>query len=119
MYSESNVRPPEAGFEIEVTEEGKCNVHFYEDIKEKEAAGEDTIYGYDLYSLNDTVYHENLQANIEANKEAWINKAKEEKEPEYTEKQRMEQEITDLYLESIEQGQEITDLELLYLGGNE
>ena len=46
-------------------------------------------------------------------------KDKENAEPEYTETQRLQQDITDLMLESIEQGQQITDLELLIMGGNE
>lgn len=50
---------------------------------------------------------------------AGLEKAKEKAEAEYTESQMTEQEITDLMLESIEQGQQITELELMILGGTD
>lgn len=122
MRAESAILPPtESDFLIERTDNGKCIVHFCENIAERTTDDGDTVYSFDWYSLKDIPYHENLKSNIESNKALWLQKAKakETEEPEYTERQLLEQDITDLMLESIEQGQQITDLELLILGGNE
>lgn len=122
MQAESTIKPPVGNkFLIEQTGNGKCIVHFYENIEEKTTDDGDTIYSFDWYSLEDIPYHENLKSNIKSNKAVWLKKAKEKEstEPEYTERQLLEQDITDLMLENIEQGQQITDLELLILGGNE
>lgn len=120
MKAESTIKPPAtAKFLIEQTGNGKCNVHFYENIEQKTTEDGDTIYSYDVYVLNHIPYHENLESNIKANKNVWLQTAKDKEnaEPEYTETQRLQQDITDLMLENIEQGQQITDLELLILGG--
>ena len=79
------------------------------------------MYEYDTYVLYGIPYHDNLGGNIAANETAWLDMAKaaENAEPEYTDIQKLEQEITDQMLENIEQGQQITDLELLILGGTE
>lgn len=122
MKAESTIKPPVVNkFLIEQTGNGKCIVHFYENIEEKTTDDGDTIYSFDWYSLEDIPYHENLKSNIKSNKAVWLKKAKEKEsaEPEYTERQLLEQDITDLMLENIEQGQQITDLELLILGGVE
>ena len=122
MKAESTIKPPvTAKFLIEQTGNGKCNVHFYENIEQRTTEDGDTLYSFDWYVLNDVDYHDNLEMNIEANKVIWFEMAKdkENSEPEYTETQRLQQDITDLMLESIEQGQQITDLELLIMGGNE
>lgn len=122
MKAESTIKPPVGNkFLVEQTGNGKCIVHFYENIEEKTTDDGDTIYSFDWYSLEDIPYHENLKTNIKSNKAVWLKKAKEKEsaEPKYTERQLLEQDITDLMLENIEQGQQITDLELLILGGNE
>ena len=122
MKAESTIKPPVTSkFLIEQTGNGKCNVHFYENIEQRTTEDGDTLYSFDWYVLNDVNYHDNLEKNIEANKAIWIKtvKDKENAEPEYTEAQRLQQDITDLMLESIEHGQQITDLELLMIGGNE
>lgn len=122
MKAESTIKPPVTSkFLIEQTGNGKCNVHFYENIEQRTTEDGDTLYSFDWYVLNDVNYHDNLEKNIEANKAIWIKTAKDKEnaEPEYTEAQRLQQDITDLMLESIEQGQQITDLELLMIGGNE
>lgn len=122
MKAESTIKPPVGNnFLIEQTGNGKCTIHFYENIEENTTDYEDTIYSFDWYSLEDIPYHENLKSNIKSNKAVWLKKAKEKEfaEPKYTERQLLEQDITDLMLENIEQGQQITDLELLILGGNE
>lgn len=122
MKTESTIKPPVTSkFLIEQTGNGKCNVHFYENIEQRTTEDGDTLYSFDWYVLEDVNYHDNLKKNIEANKVVWLKAAKDKEnaEPEYTEAQRLQQDITDLMLESIEQGQEITDLELLMIGGNE
>ena len=123
MRAESTVKPPVSlKFIIEETGSGKCNVHLYENIEETANECGDTIYTYDVYILEGIPYHENLKRNIKANREEWLKiaKAKEEQQPEYTEVQLLQQEITDQMLENIEQGQHITELELLILmGGTE
>jgi hypothetical protein len=122
MKAESTIKPPVTSkFLIEQTGNGKCNVHFYENIEQRTTEDGDTLYSFDWYALEDVNYHDNLKKNIEANKGVWLKAAKDKEnaEPEYTEAQRLQQDITDLMLESIEQGQQITDLELLMIGGNE
>ena len=122
MKTESTIKPPVTSkFLIEQTGNGKCNVHFYENIEQRTTEDGDTLYSFDWYVLEDVNYHDNLKKNIEANKIVWLKAAKDKEnaEPEYTEAQRLQQDITDLMLESIEQGQQITDLELLMIGGNE
>lgn len=122
MKAESTIKPPVADkFLIEQTGNGKCNVHFYENIEQRTTEDGDTLYSFDWYVLEDINYHDNLKNNIESNEDIWLKvaKDKENAEPEYTETQRLQQDITDLMLESIEQGQQITDLELLIMGGNE
>lgn len=122
MKAESTIKPPVADkFLIEQTGNGKCNVHFYENIEQRTTEDGDTLYSFDWYVLEDVNYHDNLKNNIKANKAIWLKAAKDKEnaEPEYTETQRLQQDITDLMLESIEQGQQITDLELLIMGGNE
>lgn len=122
MRAESTIKPPvKDKFLIEQTGNGRCNVHFYEDIEQRTTEEGDTLYSFDWYVLENVYYHDNLKKNIKENKFAWLGAAKDKAnaEPEYTEKQRMEQDITDLMLESIEQGQQITDLELMIMGGNE
>jgi hypothetical protein len=109
-------------FTIEETGNCKCNVHLYENIEEHTNEDGDIIYTYDVYVLEGIPYHENLKTNIKAKKGRWLEiaKAKEDEEPEYTEVQLLQQEITDQMLENIEQGQHITELELLILmGGTE
>lgn len=122
MKAESTIKPPVADkFLIEQTGNGKCNVHFYENIEQRTTEDGDTLYSFDWYVLEDINYHDNLKNNIESNEDIWLKAAKDKEnaEPEYTETQRLQQDITDLMLESIEQGQQITDLELLIMGGNE
>ncbi len=122
MKAESTIKPPvTAKFLIEQTGNGKCNVHFYENIEQRTTEDGDTLYSFDWYVLEDVNYHDNLKKNIKANKSVWLKAAKDKEnaEPEYTETQRLQQDITDLALENIEQGQQITDLELMILGGNE
>ena len=122
MKAESTIKPPVTSkFLIEQTGNGKCNVHFYENIEQRTTEDGDTLYSFDWYVLEDVNYHDNLKNNIKANKSIWLKAAKDKEnaEPEYTETQRLQQDITDLMLESIEQGQQITDLELLIMGGNE
>lgn len=122
MKSESTIKPSlTQKFSIEHTHDGKCNVHFYENVTERINDFEDTVYEYDTYVLYGIPYHDNLEGNIAANETAWLDMAKaaENAEPEYTKIQKIEQEITDQMLENIEQGQQITDLELLILGGME
>lgn len=98
-----------------------CNIFFYNNINTSTDEYGNTIYQYDLYVLYDIPYHNNLEKNITSAFDLWLEKAidKENAEPEYTEEQRLQQEVTDLMIENIEQGQQITDLELLILGGNE
>ena len=120
MRAESTVKPPvNLRFIIEQTGGGRCNIHFYENIEEATNDEGGKIYAYDVYILRDIPYHENLKANIKAKRDEWLEtaKAKEAEAPEYTELQLLQQEITDLMLESIEQGQYITELELLILTG--
>ena len=121
MRAESTVKPPVSlKFIIEELGSGKCNVHMYENIEEKTTEEGDTLYTYDVYILKDIPCHENLKVNIKSKKAAWLAMAKaaEEAEPEYSDIQRLEQDITDQMLENIEQGQYITELELLIIGGN-
>ena len=122
MRAESTIKPPVTlKFLIEQTENGKCNVHFYENITQRTTEEGDTLYSFDWYVLENVNYHENLKQNIKENKAVWLKAAKDKEnaEPEYTDTQRLEQDITDLMLDSIEQGQQITDLELLIIGGIE
>ena len=122
MKAASTIKPPVTDkFLIEHTGNGKCNVHFYENIEQRTTEDGDTLYSFDWYVLEDVNYHDNLKNNIKANKSIWLKAAKDKEnaEPEYTETQRLQQDITDLMLESIDQGQQITDLELLIMGGNE
>jgi len=123
MRAESTVKPPlSLKFTIEETGNGKCNVHLYENIEETTNEEGDTIYSYDVYTLENVPYHENLKTNIKNKKAAWLERAKEAEnaDPEYTELQRLQQDVTDLMIENIEQGQYITELELLILmGGSE
>lgn len=122
MKAESTIKPPVTSkFLIEQTGNGKCNVHFYENIEQRITEDGDTLYSFDWYVLENIRYHDNLENNIKENKDVWLKAAKDKEnaEPEYTEIQRLQQDITDLMLESIEQGQQITDLELLIIGGNE
>lgn len=120
MRAESTIKPPVSlKFAIEKTSNRKCNVHFFENVEEHTSEDGETIYTYDVYVLKEIPYHENLKNNIEAQKSKWLEiaKAKEDEEPEYTEVQLLQQEITDQMLENIEQGQYITELELLILNG--
>ncbi len=120
MQTESTIKPPiQLRFIIEETGNGKCNIHFYENIEQTTNKGGDTVYTYDLYILKDMRYHANLKNNIKANKAKWLAMAiaAENAAPEYSESQRLEQEITDLQIENIEQGQQITDLEIMVLEG--
>lgn len=120
MKTESTVKPPESAFTIERLKCGKCNVHLFENIEKTTNTYGDTIYTYDLYILRDIRYHNKLGENMEAYYTKWLEKAKaaENEEPAYTEIQRLQQDMTDLMLENIEQGQYITELELLIMGGN-
>lgn len=122
MQTESTVKPPSAlKFLIEETGGGRCNIHFYENIREGVNPEGDALYTYDWYVLEDVPYHPNLKANIKAEKSRWLAIAKEQEdaEPEYTEFQLLQQEITERMLENIEQGQQITELELLIRTGGE
>lgn len=120
MRAESTIKPPVSlKFAIEKTGNCKCNVHFFENVEEHTNEDGDTIYTYDVYILKGIPYHDNLKNNIETQKSKWLEiaKAKEDEEPNYTEVQLLQQEITDQMLENIEQGQYITELELLILNG--
>ena len=120
MKAESTVKPPlSLKFTIEESGGGKCNVHLYENIEETITKEGDVIYTYDVYTIENIPYHSALRTNIENERAAWLEmaKASEEADPEYTEIQRLEQDITDQMIENIEQGQYITELELLIIGG--
>ena len=125
MRSESTVKPPLSGYEIEELGGGKCNILLYDNVTEvtkvtEESNEETTIYEYDFYLLTNRTNYENLTNNLTNNLSAWIAmaKASENAAPQYTEVQQMQQDMTDLMLENIEQGQQITDLELMILGGD-
>lgn len=125
MRSESTVKPPLNGYEIEDIGGGKCNILLYDNVtevtKSNESNEETTAYEYDFYLLGNRTNYENLPNNLSNNLYAWIEMAKvaENAAPQYTEIQQMQQDMTDLMLENIEQGQQITDLELMILGGDE
>ena len=124
MRSESTVKPPLSGYEIEDIGGGKCNILLYDNVTEvtnsNESNEETTIYEYDFYLLTNRTNYENLGNNLVNNLSAWIAMAKadENAAPQYTEVQQMQQDMTDIILENIEQGQQITDLELMLLGGD-
>lgn len=121
MKAESTVKP--MSYSIERNGE-YAEITLYENIEEmtweNEQGEEEKYYVYDEYRLT-IPYRDNLAAGIEKYFDAWLDMAKaaENAEPEYTDIQKLEQEITDQMLENIEQGQQITDLELLILGGME
>lgn len=123
MRTESTVKPPLSGYEIEDIGGGLCNVLLYDNVTEVtrenyESETTETAYEYDFYILTRTNY-EDLANNLANNLSDWIAMAKaaENAAPQYTEVQQMQQDMTDLMLENIEQGQQITDLELMILGG--
>ena len=125
MRSESTVKPPLSGYEIEDIGGGKCNILLYDNVKEttkvtEESDEETTIYEYDFYLLANRTNYDNLADNLVNNLSAWMAMAKaaENAAPQYTEVQQMQQDMTDIMLENIEQGQQITDLELMILGGD-
>lgn len=124
MRSESTVKPPINGYEIEDIGGGLCNILLYDNVTEatkvtEESNEETTIYEYDFYMLTNRTNYDNLANNLVNNLSTWIAMAKaaENAAPQYTEVQQMQQDMTDLMLENIEQGQQITDLELMILGG--
>lgn len=91
MKTVSNIYPE--AYEIEVLPNGMCDILFAENVVETQ----DAEYVYDLYRLR-TPYRENLGESIEANYEAWLEKAKQPPPVVYTEIQQVEQHITDLEL---------------------
>ena len=77
MRAESTVKPPMSlKFTIEETDNGKCNVHLYENIEEHTNEDGDIIYTYNVYVLEGIPYHENLKTNIKAKKSRWLDTAK-------------------------------------------
>jgi hypothetical protein len=80
MQTESNIKPLER-FKIENIRNGHCTVFFFTNITEEQRNqdGEDekVTYVYDMYTIK-TFYRTNLQEDIEANYDEWLNLAKQE-----------------------------------------
>ena len=80
MKEENNIKP-EKKFEIEnISEDGKCDVVFYDNIQEEtKTDGEKIVkaYIYDIYRIT-VRYRDTLEEDLENNSETWLNFAKEE-----------------------------------------
>ncbi len=80
MQEENNVKPAKK-FEIQnINEDGKCDVVFYDNIKEETRSnGEENqiIYLYDIYRIT-VRYRDTLEEDLEQNYEIWLNFAKDE-----------------------------------------
>ena len=78
MKEESNIKP-EKNFKIEnITDEGKCDVIFYEDIIEeiRDAGEKETkVYSYNFYRIT-VRYRETLEEDLENNYKMWLEFAK-------------------------------------------
>lgn len=110
MKAQSELKPKD--FKISKFNNRSAEVLFTDNVISTENGFE-----YDLYALT-LPYRENLESAIRANPEVWLEYAKQrQNEVVYTSEQLMQQEITELQLENIEQGQLITDLELIILEG--
>ena len=95
----------------------RLNIHNAEILLAENIEKTGEKYEYDLYTLT-IPYRENLESAIRENPDVWLAYAKaRQNEVVYTSEQLMQQEITDLQLENIEQGQQITELELILLEG--
>lgn len=78
MKTESTIKPPVTSkFLIEQTGNGKCNVHFYENLEQRTTENGDTLYSFDWYVLEGITYHDNLESNIKAQTGKWLEMAKE------------------------------------------
>ena len=76
MKEENNIKP-EKKFEIEnISEDGKCDVVFYDNIQE-ETKTDGEKYIYDIYRIT-VRYRDTLEEDLENNYETWLNFAKEE-----------------------------------------
>lgn len=80
MKEENNIKPKKK-FEIEnISEDGKCDVVFYDNIQEEtKTDGEKIVkaYIYDIYRIT-VRYRDTLEEDLENNYETWLNFAKEE-----------------------------------------
>ncbi len=80
MREENNIKP-EKKFEIQnISDDGKCDIVFYDNIKEEiRSNGEEetTVYIYDIYRVT-VRYRDTLEEDLENNYETWLNFAKEE-----------------------------------------
>lgn len=110
MKTQSDVMPDV--FKINKLKRGDVEILLADNIERI-----DDKYEYDLYTLT-IPYRKNLESAIRSNPDVWLAFAKaKQNEVVYTQEQLLQQEITDLQLENIEQGQQITDLELIILEG--
>lgn len=80
MREENNVKP-EKKFDIQnISDDGKCDIVFYDNIKEETRNnGEENqkIYIYDIYRVT-VRYRDTLEEDVEQNYETWLEFAKEE-----------------------------------------
>lgn len=110
MRTKSNIKPET--LKLNMINKNNVEVLLAENISKT-----DDGFEYDLYTIS-VPYRENLENAIRQNPDAWLAYAKaRQTEVVYTTDQLLQQEITELQLENIEQGQQITDLELIILEG--
>ncbi len=110
MKTQSDLKPD--SLKLNKIKKGNVEILLTENITKN-----DEGYEYDLYTLT-VPYRENLESAIRSNPDVWLAYAKaKQSEVVYTTEQILQQEITELQLENIEQGQQITDLELIILEG--
>jgi len=108
MKTQSDIMPDV--LKINKLKRGNAEILLAENIEKKSDK-----YEYDLYTLT-VPYRENLENAIRSNPDVWLAFAKaKQAEVVYTTEQLLQQQITELELENIEQGQQITDLELIIL----
>lgn len=116
MKTQSNIRPNTV--KVNNLGNGQAEILISANIAEVDNEQEGYIgYKYDLYIIN-APYRDNLYESVMQNLEAWTELAKQkENEVIYTDKQLLEQRLTDIELNCIEQGQMMTELELKILEG--
>ena len=126
MRAESTIKPS-VQFEVEAfpaLEGAECSIILYENIqgpfeKEVQEGASDPYYTCDRYEVK-TRFHEALAANVEANIELWIEKAKAEEAAEEapTEMEALKKEVETLRQENKDLNAAVDDLIVASLGGD-
>lgn len=79
MREENNVKPDKK-FDIQnISDDGRCDIVFYDNIQEEvRTDGEESqkVYVYDIYRVT-VRYRDTLEEDLEKNYETWLNFAKE------------------------------------------